>query len=275
MPFLPSLTPPASVTESARWFLFHDDTLLVRLTANGAHIPRQSDVQALTLAPFQPQYLGTLDGTDCYAADVTASAPPLPDNFAWRALRALFELVSEEIFVTAGRAFQIINWERTHRFCGRCGTPTEPLAGERATTCPQCGLTNYPRLSPAIIVAIVKDQHLLLARAARFPSHFYSVLAGFLEPGETFEECVCREVKEEVGIQVKNIRYFGSQSWPFPNSLMVGFTAEYAGGVLVVDQHEILAADWFRADALPEIPSSVSIARRLIDWFVKQQQPQP
>ncbi len=133
----------------------------------------------------------------------------------------------------------------------------------------QCNLTNYPRVSPAIIVAIIRDNQILLARNRRFKGGFFSVLAGFAEPGESLEECVAREVNEEVGIAVKNIRYFGSQPWPFPNSLMVGFIADYAGGRINVDKTEIIEAAWFSAQNLPPIPPKISIARQLIDWFVE------
>ena len=143
---------------------------------------------------------------------------------------------------------------------------------ERAKICLKCGLINYPRISPAIIVAVVKKNQILLARSERFPTGFYSVLAGFVEPGETFEDCVKREVKEEVGLDVKNIRYFGSQPWPFPDSLMVGFTADYDGGKILIDKTEIKDAGWFTAHDLPQIPGKISIARRLIDWFVQNYQ---
>jgi NAD+ diphosphatase len=145
----------------------------------------------------------------------------------------------------------------------------EDKTDERAKTCPACGLNSYPRLSPAVIVAVVKDDKLLLATSPRFRSSFWSVLAGFVEPGETLEDCVVREVEEEVGITVRNVRYFGSQPWPFPDSLMLGFTAEYAKGEIKTDGMEIVEADWFGADNLPNVPPSVSIARRLIDWFVE------
>jgi NAD+ diphosphatase len=124
-------------------------------------------------------------------------------------------------------------------------------------------------MSPAIIVAVVRGRTILLGHAARFPGAMYSVLAGFVEPGESLEDCVRREVKEETGVKVKDIRYFGSQPWPFPNSLMVGFTAEYAGGEITMDEKEIVDARWFTADSLPTIPDKISIARKLIDWFVE------
>jgi NAD+ diphosphatase len=159
------------------------------------------------------------------------------------------------------------------QYCGRCGSRTQTKEKERAKVCPQCGLHNFPRRSPAIIVAVERGEEILLARSAHFPRGMFSVLAGFVEPGETIEECVVREVKEEVGITVGNIRYFGSQPWPFPNSLMLGFTAEYVGGELVLDPTEIAEAGWFRADALPSIPGRISIAGRMIQWFVEKSRP--
>ena len=185
-------------------------------------------------------------------------------------LRLVFDQGGEELFVLAGRAFQIVEWDRTHLFCGRCGEPTEPKTNERARLCPACGQVHFPRLAPAVIMAVIRDRRILLAHANRFPSHFYSVLAGFVEPGETFEECVAREVEEEVGIKVKNIRYLSSQPWPFPHSLMVGFIAEHDSGEINVDGEEIRDADWFAPENLPQIPGRISIARRLIDWFVEE-----
>jgi len=186
-----------------------------------------------------------------------------------KGLRQLFGRLEEDLIWIAGRANQLVDWNRSHRFCGNCGHPTENKQNERAKICPACDLINYPRLSPAIIVAVLKQNRLLLASNKRFKSEFYSVLAGFVEPGETLEECVVREVKEEVGIAVKNIRYFGSQPWPFPNSLMVGFIADYKGGEIDVDKSEIVDAAWFSSDNLPLVPPKISIARQLIDWFAK------
>jgi NAD+ diphosphatase len=182
-------------------------------------------------------------------------------------LRALFGLIDENLIWVAGRANQMVHWHQTHRYCGKCGHPTEAKVDERAKICPKCGLINYPRVSPAVIVAVLKGNSILLGRSPRFPLPFYSVLAGFVEPGETLEECVRREIMEEVGILVKNIRYFGSQPWPFPNSLMVAFTAEYADGETRIDSSELLDAGWYTAQNLPLLPSSLSIAHELIEWF--------
>ena len=185
----------------------------------------------------------------------------------------LNELTDKIYTKITGLAGQLVGWHRDHRYCGRCGQEMEDKADERARNCPHCGLLNYPRLSPAVIVAVIRNDELLLASNKRFKSGFFSVLAGFVEPGETLEECVAREIKEEVGICVRNIRYFGSQPWPFPNSLMVGFLADYDSGEIHVNRSEILEAGWFRAHKLPSIPPRITIARHLIDWFVHQQFP--
>ena len=161
----------------------------------------------------------------------------------------------------AGRAKQIVEWHRTHRFCGRDGTETVPRLAELAKECPRCGMLFYPRLSPAVIVLVKRGDDVLLARSPGFPPGMYSVLAGFVEPGESIEETIEREVCEEVGVEVKNVRYFGSQLWPFPNSLMIGFIADYAGGELRVEPSEIEDAGWYSADDLPTLPPKVSIAR--------------
>jgi NAD+ diphosphatase len=165
-----------------------------------------------------------------------------------------------------------MEWDRTHQFCGRCGAPMERVPNERAKKCTVCGLANYPRLSPAIIIAVTRmiegEKRILLARNHRYPAGRYSVLAGFVEPGESLEECAAREVMEEVGIEIANIHYFGSQPWPFPNSLMLGFTADYRGGDFHLEDAEIAEAGWFSANNLPNLPQKPSIARQLIDAFV-------
>jgi NAD+ diphosphatase len=163
---------------------------------------------------------------------------------------------------------QIVEWDRTHRFCSRCGEPTERMVNERARRCARCGLLAFPRLSPAVIVRVLRDDQILLGHNRAFPPGLYSVLAGFVEPGETLEETVEREIFEEVGIEVTDLRYFASQPWPYPNSLMLGFTARHAGGEIRVDQQELADARWFSRDNLPELPGKLSIARRLIDdWL--------
>ena len=164
---------------------------------------------------------------------------------------------------------QLVEWARTHQFCGRCGVPTEDVTGLRAKRCPAAGSTPSPRLSPAVI-CLVERAGKALARGPQFAAGMFSCLAGFVEPGESLEEAVAREVLEEVGIEVREIRYFGSQPWPFPNSLMIGFTAEWRSGEIAVDGTEITEASWFSAGDLPELPTPISIARRLIDdWLAR------
>ncbi|PKL58470.1 MAG: NAD(+) diphosphatase, partial [Methanomicrobiales archaeon HGW-Methanomicrobiales-5] len=214
------------------------------------------------------QYLGHRDTTPCYAAEV-ASGTVLPDGWELHGVRELFGRVPDEELAVASLAVQIIDFDRTTQFCGRCGAKTRQLRTERAKFCSDCNLITYPRLSPAIIVLIQKGEQALLARSPRFPPGLHSTLAGFVEPGETLEHAVSREVYEEVGIAVKNIRYFGSEPWPFPHSFMIGFVADYAGGEITIDNNEIVSAAWFDRDHLPLIPSTMSISRALIDRWVE------
>ena len=186
-------------------------------------------------------------------------------------LQELWALLDEDLLAVVGHANQIIHWDRTNQFCSRCGGHLEPETERRVKVCPRCGTANFPRISPAIIVAVIRANKLLLARAHRHPPGLYSVIAGFIEPGETLEDCVRREVKEETGVDVKEIRYFGSQPCPFPNSLMIAFTAKYAGGEIAIEKDEIEDAGWFKADNLPPIPPKISIAQQLIDRFVAEQ----
>jgi NAD+ diphosphatase len=268
MPFIPAIHPPADPSRPILWFIFEKSRLLVKSGNGICALPDAAQVADTGLEPATKLFLGFLGDHLCYAGAMRPDEP-LPDEWEWMDLRALLGAIGEELFWIAGRANHLLDWDRSHRFCGRCGRPTEDKSDERAKICPACGWVNYPRLSPAIIVAVIKDDRILLARNKRFRAPFYSVLAGYVEPGETLEQCVQREVYEEVGLRVKNIRYFGSQPWPFPNSLMVGFVADYAGGQITVDQSELMEAGWFAAESLPDLPSKISIAWQLIDWFVK------
>jgi NAD+ diphosphatase len=189
---------------------------------------------------------------------------------AWFGLRRLFGQVDDLEFVLAGRAIQIMEWDRTHQFCGACGTPTESRRNERVRACPACAHAVYPRLAPAVMMLVRNGRKLLLGRSARFPPGMYSALAGFVEPGETIESCIEREVLEEVGVKIANLRYFGSQSWPFPHSLMIAFFADYAGGEIVPQPEEIEDAQWFDVDSLPGLPMPISISRWLIDAAIAE-----
>ena len=270
MQFIPDYKPLFDEQTSALWFIFSKGKLLIKISNDADTIPDTSDLAESDLSPGRSQYLGTLDSRPCYAAELAAGRPDA-DDFKFKELRVLFGSLDEDLIWVAGRANQLVDWSRTHQYCGVCGRPTEDKTDERAKVCPQCGLVNYPRLSPAIIVAVLKNNQILLARNKRFKLPFYSVLAGFVEPGETLEECVQREIREEVGITVKNIRYFGSQPWPFPNSLMIAFVADYTNGEITIDGSEIIDAAWFSKGELPQIPPTISIARQLIDWFTKTQ----
>lgn len=213
--------------------------------------------------------VGLVAGVAWWAVDVPHDAGD-PSDGAALDLYGFFGRSSEAEWLAAGRAVQLVEWGRTHRFCGRCGEPTVMADGERAMRCPACRFSAFPRLSPAMITLVTRgepgpDQEALLARGVTFRGPMYSCLAGFVEPGESLEGAVIREVREEVGISVRDPTYFGSQPWPFPNSLMVGFRADYAAGEIECDPTEIVDARWFRRDDLPPIPPGISIARRLID----------
>jgi len=267
--FVPSVVPPLEKMGPAWWFMFRRRKLLVRVAENLTMLPPVSDVRDLGVNPVLELYLGTLDEVPCYAADIDSSSP-LPEGMECYGLRALHGHLEEDLFKVAFRALHVIEWDKTDQYCTRCGTRNVTKEDVRAKVCPQCNALSFPRISPAVIVLVQKGNQVLLARAARFTEEMYSVLAGFVEPGETLEEVVRREVKEETGIDVTDIRYFGSQPWPFPDSLMIGFTAQYAGGECRADGDEILDARWFDRNGLPRIPDRISIARSLIDWFIAQ-----
>lgn len=267
--FVPEVTFPNEPTVPGWWFAFSSNKLLVHTNEKDSQIPNLVSLKDIGLDPIRTQFLGTLDNQPCYSAELSRDAV-IPEGMALRGLRELYGILDEDLFALSGRAVQIMEWDRTHQFCGHCATPMTQLPTERAKRCPHCGLVNYPRLSPAVIVLITRGEDLLLARAPHFPTGMYGLIAGFVEPGEALEDTIIREVREEVGITVKNPCYFGSQPWPFPNSLMIGFTAQYEAGEIAIDSQELEAAGWFRKHNLPIIPPKISIARKLIDWFVVQ-----
>jgi NAD+ diphosphatase len=218
-------------------------------------------------------FVGVVAGQAWWAIDVPHGEDP--SDGAAVDLYGFHGRASEIEWLAAGRAVQLVEWARTHRFCGRCATPTVPAAGERAMRCPACGLLAFPRVAPAMITLVTRgepgpDQEVLLARGVQWRVPLYSCLAGFVEPGESLEAAVVREVAEEVGIAVRDPTYRGSQPWPFPHSLMVGFRAEYEAGEITCDETEIADAGWYRRDDLPMIPPPISIARRLIDEWLAE-----
>jgi NAD+ diphosphatase len=257
-----------SGTVSFAWFLVHRKGVVVRRDDDRVTLPTDEDAASLGADLDAAHELGFLGDARALGVAVDDGAR-FEAPFEVRPLRDLYFALDEDRAAMAGRATQIVEWAMTSRFCGRCATTTERVAGERCTRCPACGLLAYPRIAPAVIVLVTRGDEALLARGARFPMPFYSALAGFAEPGESLEETLAREVREEVGIEVTEPRYFGSQPWPFPHSLMVGFFAQWAGGEIRPDGREILDAQWFRPDALPMVPPRISIARRLIDAWVK------
>jgi NAD+ diphosphatase len=250
-------------------FAFRRSEVLVFRTEDdaGFGVPTRSQLEELDFDLRLETYVGELDDADLIAWELDPEVDA-PEGWTFEGVRALYGLVDEQLFTLAGRAVQLIEWRRNHQFCGRCGAPTELLEEERATRCTNCGLVNYPRISPAVIMLVEKDGQCLLARGHNFQTAFYSCLAGFVEPGETLEDAVHREVREETGIEITDVTYFGSQPWPFPNSLMIGFTAKYAGGIIELEDAEIADARWFSPDDMPLLPGKISIARRLIDDFL-------
>jgi NAD+ diphosphatase len=266
---------PASGTPRNLWFAFRRDELLVILEdapeGARARVPDGGEWAAVGIGADEPLALGPFGGAEAWAAGIPDGAEP-PPGMAFLGLRRLWGLLAEEVWKLAGRAVQIVEWDRTHRYCGRCGAGTERKADEFARVCPRCGLQVFPRLSPAVIVRIERGDEILLARSPRFAPGVYSTIAGFVEPGESLEQAVAREVREEVGIEVADIRYFGSQPWPFPNSLMVGFVASWKSGDLRRQEEEIEDAGWFTVDTLPGLPFPLSIARALIDDFIARRQ---
>ncbi|MES2151919.1 MAG: NAD(+) diphosphatase [Pseudomonadota bacterium] len=256
--FVPLLVP--QVQAEPMTFVFQGQRLLLR-EADLA-LP---DVEALALDPSRLHPVGLLGARYCQVAWFDADAPA-PPGHVFTGLRALFGVIDDALLGVAARAAQIAEWARTHRFCGACATPMAPVAGERCFRCPACQMVAYPRISPAMMVLIRKGDQVLLALHTQSPSKRFTPLAGFLEAGESIEEAVHREVAEEVGLRIENLRYFSSQSWPFPHSLMIAFTADYAGGEIRIDPGEIAEARWFGPhDVWPERVPQVSISNVLVD----------
>ena len=250
-------------------FVFRQSLLLIARSAPGASLPGHGNLALLGGKPLRRLYLGTLGGRACYAFEYGADTE-LPQDMVWQGLRALYGKLDDSLFALAGRALQFVDWDRTHQFCGSCGTPTRQREHERARECPACALIAYPRIAPAVMCLVRRGQEILLARSPQFAPGMYSVLAGFVEPGESLEQCLAREVLEETGVRIANPRYFASQPWPFPHSLMIAFVADYAGGEITPAPDEIQDAQWFALDALPKLPNRISIARRLIDGVMAE-----
>ena len=287
---LPFSTPPGfahgvacEAPGEGHWFVFRgaellvemgplqrpSDDLRVRARPSWARVPLQKNHNWLGCEALRCLYLGVLNGKQCWAAEAPADAPA-PAGMAWQGVRALFSVLDDAHFALARRALQLIEWDRTHQFCGRCGARTEASREERVRICPACKLAAYPRVAPAVMALVKREKQILLARGRHFPPGMYSALAGFVEPGESLEQCLAREVAEEVGVQISNTRYFASQSWPFPHSLMIAFVCDWVSGDIKPQDAEIEEANWFEVLQLPKLPSKISIARRLIDAVVEE-----
>lgn len=213
------------------------------------------------------RFIGLADGIACHSAELIG---PGPADAEWQGMRALLPLLTPAQQQALSRARQFRLFDREHRFCSACAHPLETHHHDHGKYCPGCGQPAYPRLSPAMMVCIVRDRQILLARAPHFAPGIYSALAGFVEPGETLEQCVHRETMEEVGIRIHNLRYRQSQSWPFPHSLMLAFIAHYQSGEITPQAGEIEDAQWFDIDALPSLPLKASIAHWLIHDAMSQ-----
>lgn len=250
--------------EHAFLFLFHANKILVMQRENRFSIPLSSDISSHHLSWKSIEKFSQYQGMPCYFGEIEEQA--LSESMELHEVRGLFTKIDEELFRIIAHAFHLMNWDQNSRFCGRCGNETHKHEHQLAKVCSSCESTIFPRISPAVIVAINKGDELLLARAHGW--NFHSLIAGFIEPGETLEEGLRREVREEVGIEIQNIRYCGSQPWPFPDSLMVGFTAEYESGELSLQDDEIAEAGWFTVDRFPKFPSKISIAGHLIEEFI-------
>jgi NAD+ diphosphatase len=263
--FTPGVAFPEHGDKPALWFAFQDAKLVLLQVGESTAVPALADASELQVEIVRRQYLGWLGETQCYSAELSSSAA-LPAGTLALGLREVYGRVPDEQWALAARAVQVVDWDRSHQFCGACATPTVSRAHERARECPNCGLVNYPRIAPAVMVLIRRGREILLARSPHFPPGMYSALAGFVDAGESLEQTIAREVQEEVGLSVTNVQYFSSQSWPFPHSLMIAFTADYAGGEIKPDPAEIEDAQWFSLDKLPpRLPGKISISRRLLD----------
>jgi NAD+ diphosphatase len=267
---LATITPNDTINQSIisqkktiRGFLIHENSILV--DADG-RLPDLIDIQSGDLL------VAETDEFIYYTRDISIEYRII--GFKLIPLRQMLTRWTLKEFEYASRAIQLQQWQRNHLFCSRCGTNTVRHAKEYAMVCPSCKYSQYPRLQPCVIVAITRHDEstpsILLARSPRFPIPMFSLIAGFVEVGETLENAVAREVFEEVGIEIKNIRYMGSQPWPFPSNLMIGFQAEYAGGDLVLQEDEIAEAAFYPFDQLPLLPPAGSIANRMIDQIINE-----
>lgn len=259
------------IQESTQWFVFFKEQLLLRKEKTGKgdityRVPcgTEAPIKLEAGSTVHEVYLPTGEMVRAFAAEQLVAET---EEWIMVDLRGSYEYITVEEYKAAGKAYQILYWDQHSRYCPACGTPTEQLA-PIMKKCPSCGYEIYPPISTAIIVLIRRGEEILLVRARNFRGTFYGLVAGFLEPGETLEQCVQREVMEETGLRVKNIIYFGNQTWPYPSGLMVGFIADYDGGEIKLQKDELSAGAFYAKENLPEIPRKLSIARKMIDWWI-------
>lgn len=244
-------------------FVYTSAGLLVSTSEGGTGLPTVGGLRACGLAVEQALAVGDLGGQACVALHAPEDLSTL-EGLSPVGLRALFTQMPEAHWGMAARAWQLLHWQREHQYCGRCGQRAARDLREFAMVCEACGSRQYPKVTPAVIVLVEDGPRLLLGRGAHFRPGVYSPLAGFVEPGESLEEAVKREVREEAGIEIDNLRYFSSQCWPFPSTIMVGFRARYAGGELRREEQELEDLQWFTRDRMPVMPDPCSIAYRLM-----------
>lgn len=265
--FEPHNNPPENPRDSIL-LVFQEGKLVTDMRSPEACLLPETHVREDGWIILREQFVGFWHGRPCYAVEMDGAIELDPMRYQAGSLYQILGRVDEQVFAMAGRASQLLDWERDHQFCGRCGQPMEVDRAERAMRCRPCRAVHYPKIAPCIIVLVTRGEELLLARNANFPEGLYSTLAGFIEPGETAEETLVREVREEVGVEVGNLRYFTSQSWPFPSQLMLGFFAEHSAGDIVCDEIEIADAQWFHYRELPQVPPPSSVAGALIRHHV-------
>ena len=251
------------------YFTFFNGSILAKKEGNTINIPNLDEIKELNIQYENEFFLGKIGTYACFVIEASLKFN-LSENYKLIPLYEFGESIDEEVFLAAGRANQILNWDRTHRFCGKCGSKTENKKDELAKVCPSCNNVMYPVICPAIIVAVTKGDKILLAHNRGFKNNRYSLIAGFVEAGEDLKSTVKREVFEEVGIKIKNIKFHMSSPWSFPNSLMIGFFAEYESGEINVDGNEIVHADWFTKESFPNIPQKFTLARKIIDEFIER-----
>lgn len=251
------------------WFIFCQDDLLLQKTDEGKFTVPMGDEPPVALKAWNNVHNITPmdDGTLVKTVRVDNPITSL-EGYEMCPLRQSYYKLTRELYLKAGKCHEILYWDQNTKFCGVCGAPMK-METDISKRCTGCGKEVWPQLATAVIVLIHKgDDEVLLVRAKNFRSKHYGLVAGFVETGETLEEAVCREVSEEVGLKITNVRYFGSQPWPYPCGLMVGFNADYVSGEIKIQEEELTKGGWFRKDDLPEIPEKLSIARMLIDnWL--------